>query len=90
MVFDQQEPQCLFLTQDYLMRRAPGEVTPAQFPDRLDVNGACLALHYLFETGHPEAGVSVLVPRALLNLLAPVRFEWLVPGLLLVMIAALI
>jgi len=87
---EQQDPQLLFLTQEYLMRRQAGEVTQAQFPDHLLVNGVRLALHYHFEPGHADDGVTATIPLALLNQLGAERFEWLVPGLLQDKLAALL
>lgn len=87
---EQNDPQLLFLSRDYLMRRQVGEMTQTQFPDYLSINGIKLALHYRFEPGHAEDGVTVVVPLPLLNQLEPASFEWLVPGLLKDKIAALL
>ncbi|MDX1625629.1 MAG: DUF3418 domain-containing protein, partial [Wenzhouxiangellaceae bacterium] len=55
----------------------PGE----EFPDRLTVDGESVKLVYRFEPGHPEDGVTAVVPLHLLNRLDTDRMEWLVPGL---------
>ena len=87
---ERDDPQRLFLTREYLMRRRPGEVTAEQFPDHLNVSGMQLPLSYHFEPGHPLDGVTVTVPLAMLNQLMPQQLDWLVPGLLREKIIALL
>jgi ATP-dependent helicase HrpA len=79
---EREDPQRLFVTKDYLMRRRPAEVTEEQFPDHLTLSGMRLPLSYHFEPGHPLDGVTVTVPLAMLNQVTPQSLEWLVPGLL--------
>jgi ATP-dependent helicase HrpA len=79
---EQQQPKLLYLTQEYLMRHNASDVTAAQFPDTLAVDGMVLALSYHFEPGSEDDGVTVTVPLPALNLLKSQHFEWLVPGLL--------
>ena len=60
----------------------PGEGSEAErFPKYLAVGDARLALHYRFEPGHPDDGVTLDVPLHLLQALDPARLTWLVPGL---------
>ena len=87
---ERDDPQRLFLTKEYLMRRRPAEVTAEQFPDHLSMHGMRLPLSYHFEPGHPLDGVTVTVPLALLNQMTPEHLEWLVPGLLREKIIALL
>jgi ATP-dependent helicase HrpA len=75
------DPRLLHMTREYLMLHTAAGVTEAQFPDRLEADGASLKLGYRFEPGHPLDGVTATVPLHLLNQLDPVPFEWLVPGL---------
>jgi ATP-dependent helicase HrpA len=83
---EKQQPRLLYLTQEYLMRHSAGDVTAAQFPDTLTVEGVVLQLSYHFEPGSEDDGVTITIPLPALNLLCnrngPQRFEWLVPGLL--------
>ncbi len=79
---EKKEPKLLYLKKDDLMLHAAGDVTAAQFPDALEVEGMTLKLSYHFEPGHVEDGVTLTIPLPALNLLRPKRFEWLVPGLL--------
>ena len=79
---EQTQPKLLYLTQEYLMRHNASDVTAAQFPDTLTVDGMVLQLSYHFEPGSEDDGVSVAIPLPALNLIKPQRFEWLVPGLL--------
>jgi len=77
-----QHPRILFLEREHLLRDPGIEVSPAAFPDTLEVSGQGLPLSYRFEPGHEADGVTLTVPVALLNQLDPRRMEWLVPGLL--------
>ena len=54
----------------------------AQFPDRLDLNGAQLPLRYHFAPGEPDDGVTLQVPVSVLGQLTPGVVDRLVPGLL--------
>lgn len=51
-----------------------------RFPAYLVLGDARLALHYRFEPGSEEDGVTVDVPLHLLNALDAARLSWLVPG----------
>lgn len=82
--------RALFMTQQMLMEREAVEVTQADYPEQLRVNGVRLPLYYHFEPGHPEDGVTAAIPLAALNQLTPERFEWLIPGLLQEKLVALI
>ncbi len=60
----------------------PGEGSEAErFPKYFALGDTRLALHYRFEPGHSEDGVTLDVPLHLLKALDPVRLGWLVPGL---------
>jgi ATP-dependent helicase HrpA len=52
-----------------------------RFPKFLPLGDARLALHYRFEPGHAEDGVTLDVPLHLLPALDAARLSWLVPGL---------
>jgi len=84
------DPERLFLTREKLMQHSATGVTGAQYPDQMEVNGIRLPLRYHFEPGHPADGVTALIPLAVLPQLDPAPFEWLVPGLLLEKLIALI
>ncbi|MBW8367563.1 MAG: ATP-dependent RNA helicase HrpA [Arenimonas sp.] len=60
----------------------PGEGSEAErFPKFFALGDARLALHYRFEPGHAEDGVTLDVPLHLLKALDGARLGWLVPGL---------
>jgi len=52
-----------------------------RFPAFLPLGDARLALHYRFEPGHADDGVTLDVPLHLLPALDAARLGWLVPGL---------
>jgi ATP-dependent helicase HrpA len=69
----------------------PGEGSEAdRFPKYWPLGDARLALHYRFEPGTPDDGVTLDVPLHLLNALDAARLGWLVPGLVSDKAAALI
>jgi ATP-dependent helicase HrpA len=69
----------------------PGEGSEAErFPKYFVLGDARLALHYRFEPGTDDDGVTLAVPLHLLNALDAVRIGWLVPGLVADKAAALI
>ncbi|MEP7084116.1 MAG: ATP-dependent RNA helicase HrpA, partial [Betaproteobacteria bacterium] len=75
-------PRLLFLTREDLMRHHAAQITEEQFPETLPVAGNALPLRYRFEPGHPEDGVTLTVPLALLNQVDEARLGWLVPGMI--------
>ena len=69
----------------------PGEGSEAdRFPKYFPLGDARLALHYRFEPGAADDGVTLDVPLHLLKALDPSRLSWLVPGLIEEKAAALI
>ena len=59
----------------------PGEGSDAErFPKYLALGDVRLALHYRFEPGASDDGVTLDVPLHLLNALDPARLSWLAPG----------
>ncbi|WP_313460431.1 ATP-dependent RNA helicase HrpA [Stenotrophomonas sp.] len=59
----------------------PGEGSDVErYPKYLPLGDARLALHYRFEPGSDDDGVSLDVPLHLLNALDPARLSWLAPG----------
>jgi ATP-dependent helicase HrpA len=60
----------------------PGEGSEAErFPKYFPLGDLRLALHYRFEPGAEDDGVTLDVPLHLLMALDPARLSWLVPGL---------
>jgi len=60
----------------------PGEGSEAErFPKYFALGEVRLALHYRFEPGAEDDGVTLDVPLHLLMALDPARLSWLVPGL---------
>ena len=54
---------------------------PVSFPDRWRKGSIVYDLEYRFEPGHPQDGVTILVPVPLLAGMDREGFDWLVPGL---------
>jgi len=87
---EKKQPELLFLTRAALTRQDALAVDGANFPDEIVVDALTLPLSYRFEPGHPEDGVTVIIPIHQLNQLPPEPFDWLVPGLLREKVIALI
>ena len=80
----------LRMKREQVLTRDPGGEVEAQFPKTLDCKGVSFQLVYQFDPGGQQDGVSVIIPRALLNRAPRYLFEWLVPGLLREKLIALI
>ena len=87
---EKSEPRLLYMSRDDLLQRDDSDITLQRFPDHLEVAANRLAVTYHFEPGHPNDGVTVTLPVALLPQLDRAAFSWLVPGLRLEKIIALI
>lgn len=84
------DPDILCLRREQLLRRSVDHINKERFPDHLTYKGNRLRCRYHFEPGHPNDGVTVSVPLALLKQMQPEPLTWLVPGLLLEKIICLI
>ncbi|MEH6389875.1 ATP-dependent RNA helicase HrpA [Pseudomonas profundi] len=78
----QADPTLLHMTREELLQRDANEVSVEQYPDTWRWERVALPLSYHFEPGHPEDGVTLRVPAALLRQLPEERLDWLVPGLI--------
>ncbi len=72
----------LYVTREVLMRHAAAHVTEALFPESITMAGTTLPLKYRFAPGHPQDGLTLTVPLALLNQVDAARLSWLVPGMI--------
>src|SRR5919107_1810308 len=64
-----------------LIEERAGAPEAADYPDTWTQDGHRLRLTYQFEPGSDADGVTVHVPLAVLNQVAPDGFDWQVPGL---------
>ena len=72
--------QLRFDEDDLIAAGAP-DVDAAAFPDRFDADGVALPLRYVFDPARTDDGVTVVVPLAVLQRVAPASFDAQVPGL---------
>jgi len=77
-----ENPDILKFDRAALLAREASEVTQADYPDAMTLNGVRYPLAYHFEPGAVDDGVTLTVPAAMLPQLPLARLEWLVPGLL--------
>ncbi|QDT64861.1 ATP-dependent RNA helicase HrpA [Calycomorphotria hydatis] len=81
--------EALILTKDYLLRESDEELSKADFPDALLLNGQKLPLSYHLAPGTEEDGLTLTLPVGMLRQVSPERLEWLVPGMVADKIVAL-
>ncbi len=72
----------LFMEVSDLMMRSASDVGVEQFPNHLDTPAGTFPLSYHFEPGHPDDGVTLTIPLAVLNQINADQLDWLVPGLI--------
>lgn len=83
-VAERANPRLLFMSKEDLLRADAPAITPENYPDRVTDSGGSLKLpvHYKYEPGEVNDGLTVTVPVAALPQLRPERYDWLVPGML--------
>lgn len=79
---EREQPKLLFLTKEDLTRNDDNRINDWDFPDSKKVGDLAIELHYRFEPGHDEDGVTAIVPVHQLNQIRQMPFDWLVPGML--------
>ncbi len=87
-------PTALFLPRDEMLRTATGRMTPEEirtaFPDAIVQGGTRLELAYRYQPGHRADGVTLRVPIERLSQISGATLSWLVPGLRIAKITALL
>jgi len=83
------QPRLLYLERASLLDSGH-DTQEQEFPPQIELNSARYPLAYRFDPGTEDDGVTLIVPLAALNQIAPARCEWLVPGLLEEKITALL
>lgn len=87
---ERDNPQILRMSLADVMRRDAPDASRELFPDDLPVGRNRVPLHYRFTPGEPQDGVTVVVPELLVPDLRAEWLEWLVPGLRLEKITAVL
>ncbi|MDO5669490.1 MAG: ATP-dependent RNA helicase HrpA [Corynebacterium sp.] len=77
----QTNPDLLDFDPATLLDEDADAITEEAFPDRWRKGSIVYDLAYRFEPGHPQDGVTILVPVPLLAGIDREGFDWLVPGL---------
>lgn len=85
-----ENPNLLHFAPHELLRQHEQAALQEQFPGHLSIAGQTFSLEYHFNPGTGEDGLSVMIPLAALHQCHPHPFEWLVPGMLLEKVAALL
>ncbi|MGR8932429.1 MAG: DUF3418 domain-containing protein, partial [Gammaproteobacteria bacterium] len=87
---ERDDPKILFLTKEDLTRNDDNQINDWDFPDSKKIGDLTIELHYRFEPGHDEDGVTAIIPVHQLNQIRQQPFDWLVPGMLEEKVTALI
>ncbi|OAI10288.1 ATP-dependent helicase [Methylomonas lenta] len=87
---ERDNPKILFLTKEDLTRNDDNHINDWDFPDSKKIGDLTIELHYRFDPGHDEDGVTAIIPVHQLNQIRSVPFDWLVPGMLEEKIVALL
>jgi len=85
-----QQPRLLFMSEAVLLHEHASAIDAGMFPNRMQVKQLNLKLSYHFDPSHKADGITVHVPLAALGQLEAHAFEWLVPGMLVEKLIALI
>ncbi len=72
----------LWMDEEDVCQTVPDSDELYRFPETLETSQGALRLHYRFQPGHEEDGMTVDIPVSCYPALSPTSFEWLVPGLL--------
>jgi len=80
----------LRMTEADLLRSTPDYLALQEFPECLTWHDPPLPLHYVFQPGEENDGVTVSIPVHLLPRIEAEPFEWLVPGMLLEKVTVLL
>ena len=83
-------PDFLTATREDLLGEEPTHHDEREHPSVWQHGGQQLKLHYRFDPGAVDDGVTVEVPLPLLASLQPDAFDWLVPGMRLELVSTLI
>ena len=83
-------PRLLHMTREVLLRPGASGLAPEDYPDSLAFDELRLPLDYLHQPGDPEDGVTLTLPLAAIEQVPAQRVEWLVPGMLVEKVIALL
>ncbi|OYD69694.1 ATP-dependent RNA helicase HrpA [Rhodococcus sp. OK302] len=84
------DPNLLTFTPETVVNSDAATVLGGEFPDAWRQGDMKLPLTYQFEPGKDDDGVTAHIPVGLLAQLQPVGFDWLVPGMRIDLVTALI
>ncbi len=79
---EQENSEFLWMKPEDLMLREISSGELSKFPDKLFYEGNEYQLRYRYQPGHPDDGVSIVIPITLLHQVPKFYFDWLVPGML--------
>ena len=74
--------KALHWQRENIMQHDAAQITSAQYPDHLAINGVNYPLEYHFDPAKHCDGITLITPLAALGALNAQRCEWLVPGIL--------
>src|SRR5690606_7902734 len=87
---ERENARLLYMAPADVVRRDAPEASEDQYPDTLPVGANALPLTYKFEPRHADDGVTLTVPEPLVSLVDSERLAWLVPGMRLEKVVAVL
>ncbi|WP_394823111.1 ATP-dependent RNA helicase HrpA [Pendulispora albinea] len=73
------DPKLLLLSLDDVLQ-GEQNLSPKDYPERISLHGATLAVTYRFDPSADDDGITLTVPLVLLPQLAPGELDWTIPG----------
>jgi ATP-dependent helicase HrpA len=86
---EHEEPKTLLLRMADVLA-GDGSLSESDYPDTITLHGASLPLRYLFDPSSDEDGITLTIPLVLLPQLQAGELDWIVPGMLLEKVTALL
>jgi ATP-dependent helicase HrpA len=85
-----EQPRVLHMTREDLMRHEASGINAQNYPKIVRLGGVDCAVTYLHDPGDASDGMTVTVPLFAMNQISEERSEWLVPGMLVDKVVALL
>lgn len=89
-VAERSEPRLLHMARADLMQRDAPDAGSDRFPDEWPIGANRVPLRYRFEPAEPADGITIIVPEPLVDMLHADQLAWLVPGLRLEKVTAVL
>ena len=76
---EREDPDLLVLSLDDVLA-GDADLSPADYPDRITLHGAAVAVRYTFDPSADDDGITLTIPLVLVPQLDPGELDWTIPG----------